>query len=403
MKRRPAVIAPVPLWPRVLLALLSPVVFVGLSELIITGTGIDYELARNKNFEIAVPVWLLANESWVAGQRPGVKAQEVEWLRHFEEARYVEVKLKPDLDVWAVNPFNEIEVAKQWKFHITTNSQGFRTQEFSPKQPSTLRIVTIGDSSTFGWGVDDDYTYQALLETRLRRAGGPQVEVYNLGIPGATSRHGLAMLKHYALDLEPDVLIIGFGSNDGRPVIRSADDTLTADEGWRGFLKHTALRFKTFRLLRRVALTVYDPVQRARQAKVPFVSNVDNDQYVRNLTEIVTTARAAGARPVLLAVCAVEEKVALMRNVVRATDVPLVDAFQIFGDNLNNLRAHRVYPDEVRFAEQLYGMDAMAKNWRLYVTSDGCHPNRAGHSLIADALADAIAKSATPQGRSEIP
>jgi lysophospholipase L1-like esterase len=35
----------------------------------------------------------------------------------------------------------------------------------------------------------------------------------------------------------------------------------------------------------------------------------------------------------------------------------------------------------------------MAANTWMYVTTDGCHPNRAGHSLIADALDKAVEKA----------
>ena len=101
-------------------------------------------------------------------------------------------------------------------------------------------------------------------------------------------------------------------------------------------------------------------------------------------------ARARGARSVLLAVCALPPQVEEMRSVAAAAQVPIVDAYGLFADRFEDLKAHRVYPDEVRYYENIYGLDAMREKWRLYVTTDGCHPNRAGMSLIADALADAV-------------
>ena len=38
----------------------------------------------------------------------------------------------------------------------------------------------------------------------------------------------------------------------------------------------------------------------------------------------------------------------------------------------------------------IYGDAALARDQWLHVTSDGCHPNRTGTNLIADALADAV-------------
>lgn len=53
-----------------------------------------------------------------------------------------------------------------------------------------------------------------------------------------------------------------------------------------------------------------------------------------------------------------------------------------------------MYEDEFRHYENIYGLDAMEENWRLYFSTDGCHPNRAGMSLIADRLAGTIGSDA---------
>jgi lysophospholipase L1-like esterase len=80
-----------------------------------------------------------------------------------------------------------------------------------------------------------------------------------------------------------------------------------------------------------------------------------------------------------------------MRYVAETEDVTLVDAFNLFKDHLEDLRSHRLYADEVRFYEKLYGVEAMRKRTDLYATTDGCHPNRAGHSLIVAALHTVLA------------
>ena len=216
-----------PLTPKIVLAIASPIVFLIISETVVRLSGVETDVARNENFDIAVPVWLLADENWVDIQRGrleqprGVRAVDVEWLQHFEEARYVEYKLKPNVRVSTVNPFNDIEVRRGITFRFESNSDGFRTKELEPKPPDVARIVTQGDSSTFGWGVHETYTYQRLLEDRLNRQPG-NVEVLNLGMPGQTSRHGRAVFDHYARTLNPDLLIISFGANDARYVLEPA-------------------------------------------------------------------------------------------------------------------------------------------------------------------------------------
>ena len=221
--------------------------------MVVRVSGIETDLARNENFEIGVPVWLLGDENWVDIQRgrleqpDGVRAEDVSWLQHFEEARYIQYKLKPNIEVDALNPFNKIELQKGATFRLTSNGDGFRTKGFEAKQPGVTRIVTIGDSSTFGWGVDPEYTYQHLLEQRFDRHGDA-TEVLNLGISGYTSRHGLAISEHYVRDLDPDLLIISYGANDARYVLQPADEMLDDDNSWRGTVRAALYRFETFRL-----------------------------------------------------------------------------------------------------------------------------------------------------------
>lgn len=359
------------LWQRILLVTASPLVFLLLAEGVIRLAGIETDLARNENFEIAVPVWMLSDDNWVdiqrarAEQSNRVPAADVEWLRYFEEARYVQYKLKPNVSVNATNPFNKIERQKGTTFRLESDSDGFRTYELAPKSTGVWRVVTIGDSSTFGWGVDPEYTYQRLLEDRLNDRS-PRAEVLNLGISGHTSRHGLAVLDHYGLDLDPDLLIISYGANDARRVLQEADEMLAVEDTWLGAARTFLMYFESFRLLRRVLLSVYDPfdVARARAERDAgyreLVPAVPEEKYVANLRHMIGEGRAAGAPAVLLAVCIPPAYTARMREVAEEEDVPFVDAGKIFRDRLSDLRRHRIYEDEVTFYEKLYGKEAMA-------------------------------------------
>lgn len=395
------------LWQRLALVVSAPIVFLLLSDIAIRVSGIETDVARNENFEIGVPVWLLGDENWVDIQRVrldeprGVRAEDVGWLRHFEEARYIQYKLKPSIDVDASNPFNRMEVRKGKTFRLASNRRGFRTREFEPKQPGVTRVVSIGDSSTFGWGVEPEYTFQHLLEDRFNRLdSGMSVEVFNLGISGHTSRHGLGLLDHYVRDLEPDVLIVSYGANDARRVLQSADDMLDLDETWRGTARDVLYRFETFRLLRRLILDVYDPFDASESRaetegdERDLIFAVDRDTYMDNLRALVTQAREIEARPVLVGICIPPAYLRGMSYVAETEQVPLVDALALFRRHMDDLRAHRLYADEVRFYEELYGVEEMAKRPEFYVTTDGCHPGRAGHNLIADALYEALTEGA---------
>jgi lysophospholipase L1-like esterase len=327
-----------------------------------------------------------------------VRAEDVAWLQHFEEARFIEYKMKPGVDVQAVNPFNEWEVAAGRTFRLASNSQGFRDREFEPKAQTKVRIVSLGDSSTFGWGVDPEYTYQRLLEKRLNASGRERYEVLNLGMSGHTSLHGVRMFEHYGRALGPDLLIIGFGANDARYSPQPTAVYLARDDGALGAVKFTLLRFQTFKLTRRVMFSVFDPFIPAASARKggerpPLVRAVTEADYKANLKRMIAAGREAGAPSILLALCAAEEYTALMKQVADEEQVPMVDGGRIFSDRVFDVRDGRVYPEERAYYVPTYGEENMRQNLRFNVTTDGCHPNRVGHSLVADALVDAVARA----------
>ena len=326
--------------------------------------------------------------------RGPVRAEDVAWFSHFEEARYIGIKLKPHLDVRVVNPFNDIEVAKGATFRLTSNGDGFRGPEFSPKSPAILRIAALGDSSTFGWGVDPEYTYEELLARRLT-SGGRRAEVFNLGMPGTTSRHGLGVLAHYAALLEPDLVVISFGANDARLTLTTAAEELAVDDTWLGAARWTLLELRTFQLARRLIFSWYDPFSAGRKggdgsSARPLVKAVPVADYVGNLRRLRGHATMMGAKTVFVSVCTPDEYVNAMRQTANTLEIPFVDVGRLFLDKIDEVKAGRLYPAEMAYYRDLYGTAAMEDFWRYYLTTDGCHPNRVGHNLVADAVADAV-------------
>jgi len=75
------------------------------------------------------------------------------------------------------------------------------------------RIVILGDSLTYGYGLDRSESYPFLLQKRLDQFGN-DYEVVNAGISGDTSAGGLRRLN-WVLEGDVRVLIIELGANDG--------------------------------------------------------------------------------------------------------------------------------------------------------------------------------------------
>ena len=99
---------------------------------------------------------------------------------------------------------------------ITVNALGFRGPDVVlPKPHGRFRVAVIGDSLTLGWGVSDNGTYVARLERLLRkRFPGRDLDVINLGVGGFNTRQAVTWLGRNVARLEPDLVLVGFYSND---------------------------------------------------------------------------------------------------------------------------------------------------------------------------------------------
>ena len=75
-------------------------------------------------------------------------------------------------------------------------------------------IVAVGDSLTAGYDVDETEAYPALLEKRLL-ADGYVFKVINAGISGETSSGTLSRIEWVIKSLNPDIIILETGANDG--------------------------------------------------------------------------------------------------------------------------------------------------------------------------------------------
>ena len=97
---------------------------------------------------------------------------------------------------------------------VTINSRGLRSPEVATaKTPGRLRILALGDSVTYGYGVLEREAYPRVLERELRDRG-VDAEVVNAGITGYSTYQGWYSLEHDLLDLEPDVVLFAFMNND---------------------------------------------------------------------------------------------------------------------------------------------------------------------------------------------
>jgi lysophospholipase L1-like esterase len=108
---------------------------------------------------------------------------------------------------------------------VTINEDGFRGPPVRDPLSSRLRILCIGDSITFGYGVDDNAPFPRQLEQLLRH-GRPEhhdAEVINAGVQRYFTYQEIDLLRFKGPRLRPDIVVLAVFVND--LAIRPQGDT----------------------------------------------------------------------------------------------------------------------------------------------------------------------------------
>ena len=132
---------------------------------------------------------------------------------------------EPDPDLfWRYRPHQDL----QWKaIRVRTNAFGLRDRERSrEKPPGVFRILSLGESTTFGDQIDATQTYSYLLEEMLNADPtlGRRVEVWNCGICSYTSYQSLRWLERDGLAFQPDLVLFYHEINDFLPTYYRTGD-----------------------------------------------------------------------------------------------------------------------------------------------------------------------------------
>ncbi len=132
---------------------------------------------------------------------------EMTWL--VPDERYGHV-LKPDYQCEYSFPRTDFTM------RVKTNSMGLRDTVFPkglPADSTVLNILLLGDSFTFGHGLNREDIFDAVLE-RLLENSGRRALVFNAGVSGwGTAQATLFARDHFEI-FRPDVVVYTFCGND---------------------------------------------------------------------------------------------------------------------------------------------------------------------------------------------
>jgi hypothetical protein len=109
---------------------------------------------------------------------------------------------------------------------VETSAQGLRDRDFSfERKEGVPRILMIGDSLTFGWGVPYEQTFSKRIE-RLYADTGQTVEVINTGVGNWNTVQEAGYFLTKGKNFKPDIVVLNYFVNDAEPVPQNRPPSL---------------------------------------------------------------------------------------------------------------------------------------------------------------------------------
>lgn len=310
---------------------------------------------------------------------PPPEALQTEFIRRFVMPNsYGEVR--PHVDFEATQFFPTLQITNS-PFHVRTNAYGMRMGEVSlEKDAGVFRIAAMGDSSTFGWMLDEDESYPQQLETLLNQAGSERYEALNFGVPGYTSYHGLKQYQNLVQRFKPDALILAYGFNDSYEA-RLPENELFERMNDAGLLEPfsalTLILNDSSRLFRwvfgRIASVKKQPIEalyHERAQRGEWHARVSRQDYIENLSTIIEDAQGEGREVILLHLNLpntwVKEPLRFLAN---EYSLPLIDVQELFSDYVNAPQPELIdsESDEARFLFRVKVPESVEINDAIYI------------------------------------
>ena len=259
---------------------------------------------------------------------------------------------------------------------VYINSHATRGPDFSTaKPPNTVRILSLGDSRTFGWGLTDDETYSRQLQSLLQRhmASGKRVEVINAGVNAWSYPQIWVYFRDIGLKYQPDIVVLA-GANLWTQFSEANSPKFVSQFMWRVRLKNFLRRFAIYDYVVEVKLRKYygqyramfipvnpdqDALFKAEQQKHPYAL------FQSAIEDVCQLAQTNGVKPVLLYLPDATE--------LDATNTPILDVMRETHEKLGVPLVNMV-------------PDVKPQGKTLYLNADTVHFNAGGNDLIGRRL-----------------
>ena len=252
---------------------------------------------------------------------------------------------------------------------VRINSDGLRDKEYPIVRGNEKRIVFLGDSLTFGWGVEEEDSFGNMMEKMLNELS--PTEIINFGTGNYNTEQEVHLFLQKGLKYNPDKVVVFYFIND-------AEITPGKSKLWfLGYSQLVTLYWSRMHIL----LERFRPSQGYKA----YYSSL----YQKNQPGFL---RAQKAFLLLRDVCRknnIALQVVLLPELHEVERYPFQREHQLISDflKLNQIESLDLAP---YFSKEHRPMD-------LWVARDDAHPNKKGHQLIAQYAFDFI--SDAPEGK----
>jgi len=297
----------------------------------------------------------------------------------------------------------------------STDERGFRsnTAPIRLPHPNPIRILCLGDSYTFGYGVEDALTYPAQLESILSHAY-PEVgfDVMNAGVPRYGLDDEISVFERKGEEIKPDLVILQFFLNDIQDMVRKPQFGSYLLEHFhvprRTSLERLATKTELYRFARKVSIAkanINPTFTSEEQRKIFTQGGSLRDELTQEQRGLVSTYEGivSDASVEVLAPLWQEylEKVMRLRDLVErqggkflfmiVPDAHQITQYQLVASRclVPFLQSQRVDVLDLTFPFMAQTFD---RNASLYLASDP-HCSPAGNGLVARRLADGLSVS----------
>ena len=141
-----------------------------------------------------------------------IRAVDPLGVSYYEHAgNYTRAKLADEQLIFRHKPSWE---TRYGEVLVTYNERGSRDRPILPKAEGEYRILALGDSVTFGWGVPQDQIFTSRLEQLLPGRVQRPVRVINSGVGGYNTVQEVTYFKQEGITLQPDMVMLTYVQND---------------------------------------------------------------------------------------------------------------------------------------------------------------------------------------------